>query len=81
MLDCVYASFLLDRVTIDEELQRALRLTKGAGIQLVLTWLTFPDAPGDIFYGLPKAEIHISIVASNEAIIEYLTKDAQTKKK
>ncbi|MBI2639631.1 MAG: hypothetical protein HYW90_01945 [Candidatus Sungbacteria bacterium] len=75
---CIYTAFILDRVPRNKELFGALALARDAGIQIVLTYAD-NNEPGSLYKstntrGTPQ--IWINILTTDQAIIDYLTKDA-----
>lgn len=76
MLDCIYASFVLEHVAPDQEILRAFALARNAGIQIILTHSPFRSSPGTISTFMGK-KIYMSVLADNKTITDYLMKDAQ----
>lgn len=74
---CIYTSFILDRVSLNKELLRALSLARDAGIQIVLTYYDKNETGViEIIDTRRGPQIWINILTTDQAIIDYLTKDA-----
>ena len=72
--DCVRQSFILDRLSQNEALKKAFRLSKQAGLDIQLT-----DHFGfAVVYDRPV--IYVNIDAADETIVNYLTKTAEVQK-
>lgn len=70
-LDCVYTAFVLERLTKNRELTSAFNTAKQAGIRTIFLNVTF--------FAIDPGVLTIDVAANDEAILNFLTRDAGSK--